>query len=383
MKRKYISFLITTILLLSCERMLEVNFSDEKPLIVMNGVVEPDKPISVAVSKSFLFTDTDSTAPYLKDVSVELHVNDTFVEKLQRFTIDTAKYRARRGNSYFRSESHVKVGDRVKIKASAPGLETAWVETVIPTPAAIEKVDTATFFVPATGNNTFGFYWNPYGEYSWNSDSGWGYGGYYIPVPEIFYEPFYRRMRLHIGVRKQKNDVAHYFLLRIIAENTEYKDYPFNLPVETQDDPIFARDPKNLFLEKLFNNNYSTNSSSVFTDNLFKDNAYTLNVSTGELYTVKVEHTKPEKEGEKPEYLSHEVKNPPIEVWIYTLSHDYYSYLKSVEKWNYDEEFDVISEPRVTYSNVHNGIGFVGSMSYTSKRIQIPPYPGGKNTVPR
>lgn len=140
MKRKYISFLITTILLLSCERMLEVNFSDEKPLIVMNGVVEPDKPISVAVSKSFLFTDTDSTAPYLKDVSVELHVNDTFVEKLQRFTIDTAKYRARRGNSYFRSESHVKVGDRVKIKASAPGLETAWVETVIPTPAAIEKV---------------------------------------------------------------------------------------------------------------------------------------------------------------------------------------------------------------------------------------------------
>ena len=90
MKRKYISFLITTILLLSCERMLEVNFSDEKPLIVMNGVVEPDKPISVAVSKSFLFTDTDSTAPYLKDVSVELHVNYTFVEKLQRFTIDTA-----------------------------------------------------------------------------------------------------------------------------------------------------------------------------------------------------------------------------------------------------------------------------------------------------
>jgi hypothetical protein len=116
---------------------------------------------------------------------------------------------------------------------------------------------------------------------------------------------------------------------------------------------------------------------------LFTENAYTLNVSTGELYTVKVEHTKPEKEGEKPEYLSHEVKNPPIEVWIYTLSHDYYSYLKSVEKWNYDEEFDVISEPRVTYSNVHNGIGFVGSMSYTSKRIQIPPYPGGKNTVPR
>ncbi|HBU44746.1 MAG TPA: hypothetical protein DEB36_03145, partial [Porphyromonadaceae bacterium] len=43
--------------------------------------------------------------------------------------------------------------------------------------------------------------------------------------------------------------------------------------------------------------------------------------------------TKPEKEGEKPEYLSHEVKNSPIEVWVYTLSHDYYSYLKSVEKW--------------------------------------------------
>ncbi|HHT34267.1 MAG TPA: hypothetical protein GX018_04480, partial [Bacteroidales bacterium] len=51
---------------------------------------------------------------------------------------------------------------------------------------------------------------------------------------------------------------------------------------------------------------------------------------------------------------------------------------------NSDEEsIELISEPEMTYSNVHNGIGVVGAVSTATSQIHIPPFPGGENRIPR
>lgn len=380
--KKIFIFLITiaVIGLLACERILDVDLSDEKPLIVMYGTVEPDMPINVSISKSFLFTDIDSTAPYLKDVSVELHINNKFVEKMQFVGIDTAKYFSRRSVSNFRSLSRAQIGDRVKIEAKAPGFETAWAETIIPMPLTIEKVDTATFLTMVQADNNFGVWTGAYSGYEYG-------GGYYTQIPELSFESFYRTMRLHIDIRKPKSDLPQYFLLKVLklehSDKPEFEYSHVELYVGKEDDPIFAKDPKNTFLEKLFNIKENVNNSSAFTDNLFRNNGYTLNVTTMGYYTLDLKYEKLEEESNAVKYISHEVKNPPLEVRVYALSHDFYSYINSNVDSGYDEEFSYISEPKVTFTNVNNGIGFLGSMSHTSKQIEIQPFPGGDNKVPR
>ena len=374
------NLLLVIILIASCERVLDVDFSNEKPLIVMNGVIEPGKPIYVSISKSFPFTDIDSMAPFLKDASVELHINGKFIEKMQLQRIDDTMYKPRKRTSYFHSTAHAKIGDRVRIEAKAPGLETAWAETVIPSPPTIEKVDTTTYLnMLQSGNNDY------YDVIPWNGHGG--YGGNYNKIPEISYEPFFRMMRLHIDIRKSKDDEPQYFLLSLYklepSDNPEFEHIPTGLFVGTVDDPIFAKDPKNSFLERLFNEGNSLSHSTAFTDNLFKDNSYTLNVTTTGYYTSKVEYEKPEEGSSVRKYINHEVRNPPIEVRVYSLSKDYYSYLKANESSGYDMEFSYISEPTTTYTNVHNGIGFLGSMSYAYKRIETPPFSGKENEIPR
>lgn len=379
--RKRIFFLnisLIIILLVSCERKLDIDFSNEKPLIVMDGIIEPDKPITISISKSFLFNDTTTMAPYLKDALVELHINDKFVERMQLAKIDSVirSYPPRKGVSYFRSVAQAKIGDRVRIEAKATGMETAWAETVIPEPAIIEKVDTSTYTQTVKYNDNHFYDWNHYS----------GHGGGYM-IPEISYEPFIRMMRLHINVRKQKSDELQYFLLSLYKleplDYPELKYFPLNLFVGTGDDPIFAKNPKNSFLEKLFNQNNGQTNLTAFTDQLFKNNCYTLNVTTTGYYTTQVEYEKPEEGSNVAKYIRHEVQNPPIEIRIYSLSRDYYSYLKANENSGYDEEFSYISEPNVTFTNVHNGIGFLGSMSHATKIIQTPPFNGKKNEVPR
>ena len=136
MKKNAIYLAVVCMLILStaCERQLNVDFTNEKPLVAMHGVVEPDKPIEVTISKSFPFLNTDTMAAYLKDASVNLYINGKFVEKMALTSVDNSSHSSRRGRSFFRSTAHAKIGDRVRIEASAPELETAWAETIIPTP---------------------------------------------------------------------------------------------------------------------------------------------------------------------------------------------------------------------------------------------------------
>lgn len=366
MKKRYIILITIAITgLLSCERILDIDLSDEKPLIVMNGTLTADYPVNITITKSFSVLDTDTFAAYLPNATVDLHINGKFVEKMQLVKVDSARNRSRSGISHFSSVARVKPGDQVRLEASALGMETAWVETIVPIPPVIEKVDTATYITMVQ---------TQYSDY---------YNYYYRYIPDVLVEPFFRMMRLNIGLRAGENAENNYFGIAISKleppASPDYEYLPYGLMVDTQEDPVFVNNPKNSIFDAILERNNSYIGSTFFTDHLFKNGAYTLKVSTTQYYSVDVEF---EEKGNLYEYVSHEVRNPPVEITIYALSPELYSYWKSNEERRYDDEIYFISEPKVTFSNVINGIGIVGAMSTARKRIQPAPYPGGKNTVP-
>lgn len=321
----------------ACERQLNVDFSAEKPLIVMNGILHADLPVNISVGKSFSFLETDSFAAYLPRASVDLYINGKFTEKMRLVKVDSARNVSRSGMSHFSSSTQVRTGDRIRLEASAPGMETVWVETSVPPPPTIEKVDTTTYITPVQNGNS-GYYNNYYNDY------------YYGDIPHVTREPFFRMMRLCIGLRAPKSDGINYFGLGISklepSNSPDYEYVPWSLPVDTQEDPIFANDPKNSIFDMLFEKNSRYRGSLVFTDNLFESGAYTLKVNTTGYYTVAVDF---EKNGNVYEYVSHEVRNPPLEITVSAFSPELYHYLKSAEETRYDDELYLISEPKVQY----------------------------------
>ena len=368
---RYLAAVFMLMFSAACERQLNVGFSTEKPLVVMNGILHADLPVNVTVGKSFSFMETDSFAAYLPNASVDLYINGKFTEKMRLVKVDSARNVSRSGMSHFSSMACVKTGDRVRLEASAPGMEAAWVETSVPLPPTIEKVDTATYITMLQSENS-------------DYDNGYYNSYYYGNIPNVTKEPFFRMMRLSIGLRAPNSSGSNYFGLRISrlepSNSPHHESVPWSLPVDTQEDPIFANNPKNSIFDALFEKNSNYRGSLVFTDNLFRNGTYTLKVNTTGYYAVDVNY---EKNGNVYEYVSHEVRNPPLEITVSAFSPELYQYLKSTEETRYDDELYFISEPKVTFTNVNNGIGVVGAVSSVRKRIQPPPYPGDDKTVPR
>lgn len=120
-----------------------------------------------------------------------------------------------------------------------------------------------------------------------------------------------------------------------------------------------------------------------------RNNGYTLDFSVTDYYYIHTTYEEQENgEGYYPPYtyipIKTDVFNPPIEVELIAVSPELYPYLRTKDSDLYgDDELKMISEPEITFSNVHNGIGIVGAVGTVTKQIDIPPFPGGKDVVPR
>ncbi|WP_294066742.1 DUF4249 family protein, partial [Proteiniphilum sp. UBA1028] len=192
--------------------------------------------------------------------------------------------------------------------------------------------------------------------------------------------------------------LSQYFMLRLRSCNDRIPDHPdmngYFLGLYTNDDPIFKESYRSSLLEDLLTEGPSYEGvkyfdSAIFSDKLFRNNSYTLDFSITDYYPILTTY---EKTGETTEWgypvyipVKTEVLNPPLEVQFTLISPELYPYYR---KGRYDphsdeESFRQISEPEMTYGNVHNGIGVVGSVSTATAHIHLPPFSGGGNKVPR
>ncbi len=203
-------------------------------------------------------------------------------------------------------------------------------------------------------------------------------------------------MRIRVGITTQPSDALQYFMLRLHCNNNLIADdlNGYFLGLYTDDDPIFRESYRNSLLEDLLTEGPSYEGtkyfdSAIFSNKLFRNNSYTIDFSITDYYPI---HTTYVKTGEISEWgypiyvpIKTEVLNPPLEVQFTLISPELYPYFR---KGEYDpqsdeESFKLISEPELSYSNVQNGIGVVGAVSAAKLQINIPPFPGEKNRVPK
>ena len=391
-KNRHVLFLVIGILasLSACEKEIRLHAVDYTPKIVMNGIISPDSVIEIAVSKSFLYTDTCTNKSLLKNASLALFVNGEQREIMRIERVDTIYGRDRLDHPYlamitvFRSTMRPKIGDKIRVEASAEGFDPVWAETTIPQPPVINRMDTSTFFTSKKIiNGKEDYSYTPYDPSNYNP---------------LEMENLYRNMRIRASVTHSYSDNSPYFTLQLKTKINEpaspsgTRENP--LYIYTNDDPIFKENYRNNILEELIEGGSSFKGIIypdlvLFSDKLFRNNSYTLDFSITDYYTVQVVYLE---YGEDPGDAMYnpydrsilEVLNPPIEVLFTVITPELYPYFKTRD-YNPNTDlvgFTMFSEPGITYSNVHGGIGIVGAISGTIARIHTPPFPG-KNRVPR
>ena len=162
----------------------------------------------------------------------------------------------------------------------------------------------------------------------------------------------------------------------------------------TDDDPIFAESYHNSILEDIIEDGSSLKGIKhldflLFSNKRFRDNSYTLDFSITEYYDILTTFNHDTDPGEgiyNPlNQTATKVVNLPVEVLFTAISPELYPFFK-IKDHDPDSEiigYIMFSEPGLTYSNVHNGIGIVGAVSGTKVVIDIPPFPGGRERIPK
>lgn len=345
-----------------CVETLDIDVSDTKPKIVMNGILEPDSLITIYVSKSYSYYNDffenisyensvtpDTIVPsILPNAKLILYINGDNKGEMDLIRVDSIF-----GGSIFRSQIRPKSGDKIRIEASSPGFTTAEVETQIPFPIIINKIDTTTYI---KYQDDFRFV-----------------DGTQVPASA---KSLNMRFLIDIENNDKENPCYYSFDFKQFEEvynnNINYKFYR-NPHVDVSSDPLFAENAENA-IYAFFSEKNSNASKIIFNDRQFKDDKYTLNFSLWGYYYIT--------------YLSYststnqDIYSSPITIEIVSLSEELYQYYKIRSSGSYDS-FDMLSEPSTSYTNVQNGIGVVCSRTSLTREIVIPIFNGEKLFKPQ
>ncbi|MGI6574105.1 MAG: DUF4249 family protein [Fermentimonas sp.] len=336
----------------ACEKVITLDTEKYTPKIVMNGILSPDSLIEIKVSRSFLYTDTTPNRNLMERVTLTLFVNNVEVEQLRKVRVDTTSL-----VSVYRSMVYPKVGDQIRVEASAVGYPTAWAETTVPVPPIIHNVDTAIFFTKRSiiKNN---------------------------PPTTPTGEKAFQNIRVKMEVSGSTPNTNQHFLLQARIMTEEIEKYP-NLPTRylylyTDDDPIFEESHRHSLMEDVITEGAELKGvrqydSALFSNKRFRDNRYTLDFSVTDFYYYHITY---EERGWGLPVKKELFLNPPIEVLFTAVSPELYPYYKRRDDDpNSDREsIQTISEPELTNSNVQNGIGVVGAIASAKARIETPPW---------
>ena len=362
-------FLFFLFLLPSCIETLDIDIKDVKPKIVLNGIIEADSAITVRISKTYPFTNdyyenywyrqqtgkSEKVPNFLPDAVPTVYINDVLQGNMIFQKNDTS---FSSNGSVFHSEVRPKVGDKVRIEVSAQGFETVWAETVIPQPIQIHQVDTNTFI----------------------STNKYGYSNNYV-IPD---DAKSLNMALGINIENPNKEKDGFFSIEIYQEWMIYNYWidehgwmhpdiikgsylnKRRLELNTSREPLFSENAEDEVLS-FFLEDGNARDRMFFTDKQFVNKQYKLNLSVWGYYFHQQYSS-----GYETKPVFHD---EPLIIHILSMSPEMYraNYENHSEM---DYYMQLFSEPEVTFSNVHNGVGVLGSCSSTKKKVVIPRYTG-------
>jgi len=338
MMKKAFVFIVSLIVLVSCEKEIEFNGEQTEPKLVINSVAVTGQPVKAYISKSYFFLDNEENAQVPDDVVVSLYVNGQPMGEMTPFmdTIWSATYYWEGETSYrlkkaFGHPYCPNVCDVIKITASANGFDD--VEGT--TSALPEKPTWRITGMQLKEKNL----WPYFNETS--NDTVWYADGTVEVSVEI--------TDTHPGIvdcfRLRLEEGSH-FIDGYDPQTYYYQAWP------NYTDPIFdGVSPTGIdFVDYQLDE-----PNGTFVDQLFDGRSYTISLPISFHYTV--------------------AKNMPsdffrIEMYMEHFTKEYFNYLNTNQEGS--EMSGFFSEPVQTFSNVDGGFGIVGGRTVDTLQVVLP-----------
>ncbi len=342
---QYIIILLISLVLLSCEKVLEFDSDDLEPKIVLSSFVQADSLIEVSVSLTKSIPGTEKPFVWINNAQVVLFVDGVETEKLKPYKIEKNEddyywydeYNNAADSIYRTVTTRASEGKTYRIEVTHPTYGKASGETTIP------RAINITSLISQTNTST-----NDYGGKSIE---------YIVKTKfndkqneENYYRLSFKRT---YGTIQDKSN----YIAQPIQTDTIYVYTRENSGTINSSDPILTNnnDPNDILFSSP-NNNYN-----IFTDELIEGKEYEIAFTAMTDYFY--ENTDQRQNlVEKPgEFLSVEVK-------LSTITREAYLYLKSMyaQQWYNDQFF---AEPVPVFSNIENGVGIVAG--YTSSTMTL------------
>ncbi len=318
---KILILLLSTILLVSCEKEIEFKGEISNPMIVVNSYISPDSLVYAHLTKSKFFLSNKQGFDYVNNAEVSIYVNRQFKEL--NFTAD----------GMYRGSFKPMVGDTVKLLVKTAGFEDVESTTIILPPSTILSVDTTMVIkykdVHTNGKDTMAYF------YSGDID-------FKVKINDNANEHNYYRL-----VAKKRFETAK-------GDKVIVQEYFTSFVLEG-----FENQTGTLF--NLFEDSGNSKDQHLITDELFNGKEFILKFKTDFDYMEIVP-------GYEEYYYYYDRSDATyLMINLQTISRDMYLYLKSKE--SAEDIFEgIFTEPVQIYNNITNGIGIFGS--YTNNQIQ-------------
>ncbi|MGC3979106.1 MAG: DUF4249 domain-containing protein [Paludibacteraceae bacterium] len=300
-----VKLLIFAGLFSSCEKVIEFNGERTKPLLVMNSILKADSIVRVHISKSRFFLDNDNEMSDINNAAVKLWINDAEQETL-RFVSE--------GDYY--SSYKTKLGDNIKITASANSFNDISSTAIIPEVPQVISIDTV---------------------YTYEND-----GGYISQI-------------LNFDIKfTDKSNTDDYYLVYCIQR--VYQDYIYEgKNYQEYDMYLFSDD---IVFENENNGNFA--GEDIFGSMTF--NAFTDDLINGKEYSLRM---KSYVQGYGADYQQKKL----YALYFQKISKAWYLYLRTTSLVNSD--FSMFSEPVQVYTNIQNGLGILGATNSFKKEFHL------------
>lgn len=311
----------------SCETVIDYKGPETEPKAVIYALLQPDNFISVSVSESHSVFQVPWKPRQIKDATVRVYRDGELLETLAYSGSEPEEPDAPVSPySLYRSQTNKpESGYTYRIEVLIPGYPAAWGETSIPAPVPVVVADTS---------------------YKTNEH---GYRELYIslrfrdPAAKENYYRFTAPSR-H-GVYRGDTHLPY---------DPEQKVYVIigDMNYGALSDPIIAPVHDDDFLDMYLENDYY-----IFNDELI----------AGREYDLKLHYAGMDVNVDYYEFLR-------AFFTLNSLTKDLYLYLQSYSAYRQTND-DPLSEPVQVYSNVTNGLGIVGALSFSRDSLIIGEYP--------
>ncbi|HMT66191.1 MAG TPA: DUF4249 domain-containing protein [Bacteroidales bacterium] len=322
-----VALMLVVLMLAGCETVIDYKGPETEPKAVIYALLEPDRFISVTISESHSVFQIPWKPRQIRDATVRVYRDGKLLETLAYQGSDPADENAPVSpySKYTSETNKPEYGHVYRIEVMIPGYPAAYGETELPAPVAVELADTT------------------------YSDIGYGN----------------RRLTVKLRFRDPADGKNYYRLTAPSTRGNYYGDHgqPYDpeqkvyvrindLSYGALGDPIISPTKEDDLLDI-----YPQNEYYIFTDDLIPGKEYTLNLEYNGFH-FSTEHY---------EFLRAFFR-------LNSITRDLYLYLQSYSAYNRTAD-NPFAEPVPVYSNITNGLGIVGALSFSQDSLIIGEYP--------